>query len=161
MGIGSTLTRLTMGVVLLLLAVAPRVGEAQQAGRIYRIGVFFASNPTVTASNNEAFTQGLRERGYVEGQNVVLERRYGESRTERMAEVAAELVRMKVDVIVATTDQPILAVKRQTQSIPIVMVNSTDPVGTGFVASLARPGGNITGVSMMSPDLGGKRLELL
>src|SRR5215471_8146733 len=157
MGIGSTLTRLTTGVVLLLLlAVAPRVVEAQQAGRIYRIGVFFASNPTVTASNNEAFTQGLRERGYVEGQNVVLERRYGESRTERMAEVAAELVRMKVDVIVATTDQPISAVKRQTRSIPIVMVNSTDPVGTGFVASLAHPGGNITGVSMMSPELGGK-----
>src|SRR5215468_9563217 len=161
MGIGSTLTRLTTGVVLLLLAVAPRAGEAQQAGRIYRVGVFFASNPTVTASNNEAFTQGLRERGYVEGQNVVLERRYGESRTERMAEVAAELVRMKVDVIVATTDQPIAAVKRQTRSIPIVMVNATDPVGTGFVASLDHPGGNITGISTMSPELSGKRLELL
>src|SRR5215831_3459912 len=152
MGIGSTLTRLTMGVVLLLLAVAPRVGEAQQAGRIYRIGVFFASNPTVTASNNEAFTQGLREHGYVEGQNVVLERRYGEGR-ERLAEIAAELVRLKVDVIVA--------VKRQTRSIPIVMVGASDPVGTGFIASLARPGGNITGSSRMSPELSAKRLDLL
>jgi putative ABC transport system substrate-binding protein len=120
-----------------------------------RIGVFFASNPTATTRNNEAFTQGLRERGYVEGQNIALERRYGEGRAERMAEIATELVRMKVDVIVATTDQPISAVKRQTQSIPIVMVNSTDPVGTGFVASLAHPGGNITGVSMCHRNLAG------
>jgi ABC-type uncharacterized transport system substrate-binding protein len=141
--------------------VAPFTADAQQAPKVPRVGVFFASNPTATTRNNEAFTQGQRERGYVEGQNIVLERRYGEARAERMAEVAAELVRMKVDVIVAVTDQPISAVKRQTQSIPIVMVNSTDPVGTGFVASLAHPGGNITGVSMMSPELGWKRLELL
>jgi len=140
---------------------APLAVEAQQAPKAPRVGVFFASNPTAATRNNEAFTQELRERGYVEGQNIVLERRYGEGRAERMAEVAAELVRMKMDVIVATTDQAISAVKRQTRAIPIVMVNSTDPVGTGFVASLAHPGGNITGVSMMSPELGGKRLELL
>jgi len=153
--------RVGLAVVLVLGILAPLDAEAQQAAKVPRIGVFFASNPTVTTRNNEAFTQGLRERGYVEGQNIVLERRYGEARAERMAEIAAELVRMKVDVIVAVTDQPISAVKRQTQSIPIVMVNSIDPVGTGFVASLAHPGGNITGVSMMSPELGGKRLELL
>src|SRR5215470_7786773 len=148
-------------VVAVSLLIAPFTAAAQRAAKVPRVGVFFASNPTATTRNLEAFTQGLRERGYVEGQNIVLERRYGEARAERMAEVAAELVRMKVDVIVATTDQPISAVKRQTRSIPIVMVNSIDPVGTGFVASLAHPGGNITGVSMMSPELGGKRLELL
>jgi ABC-type uncharacterized transport system substrate-binding protein len=114
-----------------------------------------------SANNNEAFKQGLREHGYVEGDNIVLERRYGETRIERMAENAAELVRMRVDVIVAVTDPVIAAAKRQTNSIPIVMVNSTDPVGTKFVASLARPGGNVTGLSTMSPALGGKRLELL
>ena len=97
--------------------VAPLAADAQQAPKAPRVGVFFASNPTATTGNNEAFTQGLRERGYVEGQNIVLERRYGEGRAERMAEVAAELVRMKVDVIVAVSDQPILAVKRQTQVI--------------------------------------------
>ena len=148
-------------IVAVSLLIAPFTAAAQQAAKVPRVGVFFASNPTATTRNLEAFTQGLRERGYVEGQNIVLERRYGEARAERMAEIAAELVRMKVDVIVAVTDQPISAVKRQTQSIPIVMVNSIDPVGTGFVASLAHPGGNITGVSMMSPELGGKRLELL
>ena len=141
--------------------VAPIAAGTQSGAKAPRIGVFFASNPTATARNNDAFTQGLRERGYVEGQHIVLERRYGEGRAERMAEIAAELVRMKVDVIVAVSDQPIAVVKRQTQSIPIVMVNSTDPVGTGFVASLARPGGNVTGLSLMAPELGGKRLELL
>ena len=156
-------TRVVFAVIMMTvgLLVAPFTADAQQGPKVPRVGVFFASNPTASMRNNEAFTEGLRERGYVEGQNIVLERRYGEGRAERMAEVAAELVRMKVDVIVATTDQPISAVKRQTRAIPIVMVNSIDPVGTGFVASLAHPGGNITGVSLMSPELGGKRLELL
>jgi len=97
----------------------------------------------------------------VEGHNVVFELRVGEFKRERLAEAAAELVRMKVDVIVTSTDEAIAVVKQQTQSIPIVMANSADPVGTGFVASLARPGGNITGNSSMSPELAGKRLELL
>jgi len=139
---------------------APLAVEAQQAAKIPRIGVFFPSTPLATSRNNEAFTQGLREHGYVEGQNVVLERRYGEGR-ERLAEIAAELVRLKVDVIVAVTDPVIAAVKRQTRSIPIVMVGASDPVGTGFIASLARPGGNITGSSRMSPELSAKRLDLL
>jgi putative ABC transport system substrate-binding protein len=103
----------------------------------------------------------MREHGYVEGQHFVFERRLGEARPERISDVAAELVRIRVDVIVTSTDQGIAAVKQQTQTIPIVMANSTDPVGTGFVASLARPGGNITGHSAMSPELSGKRLELL
>jgi len=135
--------------------------EAQTAGKVYRIGVFWTSTPTAVARSNEAFTRELRERGYVEGQNVILERRYAEGRVERVGEIAAELVRMKVDVIVAATDPAIAAVKRQTQSIPIVMVGPYDPVGTGFIASLARPGGNITGLSRMSPELSAKRLELL
>ena len=109
----------------------------------------------------EAFRRGLLENGYVEGKNIVVERRYGESKTERIAEVAAELVRMKVDVIVTSSDEAIAAVKRQTQTIPIVMTASTDPVATGFVASLAHPGGNVTGLTTISPELSAKRLELL
>jgi putative ABC transport system substrate-binding protein len=105
--------------------------------------------------------QGLKEHGYVEGQNVVVERRFAEGKTERISELSAELVRLKVDAIVTSTDLGIAAVKRQTQTIPIVMANSTDPVGTGFVASLARPGGNITGLTGISPELSAKRLGLL
>ena len=126
---------------------APPIGGAQQTSRVPRIGVLFGNNATVSAPFYEAFKQGLREHGYVEGQNVVLERRYGEARAERLAEAAAELVRIRVDVILAGTDLTTATVKRQTRTIPIVMVTSADPVGTGFVASLARPGGNITGLS--------------
>ena len=147
--------------VAILLFTIPLAVEAQQAAKIPRIGILFGSTPTATAHFTEAFKQGLGERGYIEGQNIILERRYGEGRPERMPEIAAELVRIKVDVIVTATDPAISAVKRKTQSIPIVMAGGADPVGTGFVASLSRPGGNITGLSMMSPELGGKRLELL
>jgi putative ABC transport system substrate-binding protein len=135
--------------------------NAQQPKKIARIGYVFGSTPAATAQNIEAFRQGLRELGYVEGKTFVLEIRYGEGRAERIPELARELVGLKLDVIVTPTDVAIAAVKRETQTIPIVMANSSDPVGTGFVASLARPGGNITGLSNMSPDLSGKRLELL
>ncbi|HEY3305271.1 MAG TPA: ABC transporter substrate-binding protein [Candidatus Binatia bacterium] len=137
------------------------LAEAQQPKKIAKIGVLFPSNPAATAHLLEAFSQGLREHGYVDGQNFVLERRYGEAKAERISELARELVSLKVDVIVTATDIGIAAVKQQTSTIPIVMANSTDPVGTGFVASLARPGGNVTGNSTMSPELSGKRLELL
>jgi ABC-type uncharacterized transport system substrate-binding protein len=140
---------------------APFAANAQQPAKVYRIGILIPSNPAATAHLIEAFKQGLRDHGYVEGQNVILERRYGEAKVERISDVAAELVRIKVNVIVATTDLAIAAAKQQTQTIPIVMVNSTDPIGTGFVASLARPGGNVTGLSIISPELSGKRLELL
>ena len=123
---------------------------AQSSAKIPRIGVLFPGAPTTATPFVEAFSLGLREHGYVEGQNIVVERRYGEGRVERIAEFAAELVRLKVDVIVTTSDDAITAVKRQTQTIPIVMTASTDPVGTGFVASLGRPGGNITGLSTMA-----------
>src|ERR1700756_4460555 len=135
--------------------------ESQQPKKIARIGYVFGSTPAATAQNVEAFRQGLRDLGYVEGKTFVLEIRYGEGRGERISEIARELVGLKVDVIVTPTDVAIAAVKRETQTIPIVMAVSSDPVGTGFVASLARPGGNVTGNSTISPELSGKRLELL
>ena len=135
--------------------------DAQQSKKIAKIAFLAPSTPAAAAHLLEAFRQGLRELGYVEGKTFVLEVRYGEARAERISELARELVGLKVDVIVTGTDGAIAAVKRETQTIPIVMGNSSDPVGTGFVASLARPGGNVTGVSSMSPELSGKRLELL
>ena len=135
--------------------------EAQQPKKIAKIRYLAPSTPAAAAHLVEAFRQGLRELGYVEGKNLVLELRHGEARAERLPELARELVGLKLDVIVTATDVAIAAVKRETQTIPIVMGNSTDPVGTGFVASLAHPGGNITGLSSISPELSGKRLELL
>jgi putative ABC transport system substrate-binding protein len=152
------ITVLTLCAMLFALCVS---AEAQQPKKVAKIGALFPSNPAATAHLLEAFTQGLRELGYMDGKNIVLERRYGESRAERMSDLARELVSLKVDVIVTSTDMAIVAVKRETQTIPIVMANSSDPVGTGFVASLARPGGNVTGNTDISPDLSGKRLELL
>jgi putative ABC transport system substrate-binding protein len=141
--------------------VAPFPANAQPATKLPRIGVLHPGTPAAASYNVEAFSQGLRERGYVEGQNIIVERRFGEARPERIAEVAADLVRLKVDVIVTSTDGAIAALRQQTRTIPIVMANSTDPVGTGFVASLARPGGNVTGLTNISPELSAKRLELL
>ena len=143
------------------LLAAPLAAEAQQPKKIAKIGVLYGGTPASTILLLEAFRQGLRELGYVEGKTFVLEVRYGESRAERSSELARELVSIKVDVIVATTDQAIAAVKRETQTIPVVMAFSSDPVATGFVVSLARPGGNITGLSHISPELSGKRLALL
>jgi putative ABC transport system substrate-binding protein len=135
--------------------------DAQQAPKIARIGYPGPGTPATAAPLLEAFRQGLRDLGYVEGKTFVLEVRYAEGRFERLPELARELVGLKVDVIVASSDVVIAAVKRETRTIPIVMTPSSDPVGTGFVASLARPGGNVTGLSMASPELSGKRLELL
>jgi putative tryptophan/tyrosine transport system substrate-binding protein len=135
--------------------------HAQQPSKIARIGYLIPSTPAASAQNVEAFRQGLRELGYVEGKTFVLELRYGEARTERLPELARELVGLKVDVIVAAADVSVAAVRRETQTIPIVTPNSTDPVGTGLVASLARPGGNVTGLSTISIELSAKRLELL
>jgi putative tryptophan/tyrosine transport system substrate-binding protein len=135
--------------------------EAQQTKKIAKIGYLAPSTPAAVAHLIEAFRQGLLEHGYVEGKGFVLELRYGDGKAERLPELARELVGLKVDVILTSTDGAIAVVKQQTQTIPIVMATSTDPVGTGFVASLARPGGNVTGLSTISPELGGKRLELL
>jgi ABC-type uncharacterized transport system substrate-binding protein len=131
--------------------------EAQQPGKIPRIGYL---GGTATA-RIDAFRQGLRELGYVEGKNVVIESRFTEGKPDRLAALAAELVRLKVDVIVTAGSNPTRAAKEATATIPIVMAQDPDPVGNGFVASLARPGGNITGLSNLGPELSGKRLELL
>jgi putative tryptophan/tyrosine transport system substrate-binding protein len=139
----------------------PIISGAQQAARIPRVGVLHPGAPATSSHFAAAFTQGLRELGYLEGQNIVVERRFADAKAERLSDIAAELVRLKVDVIVTSTDPGIAAVKQQTRTIPIVMANSTDPVATGFVASLARPGGNVTGLSSLSPELSAKRLELL
>jgi putative ABC transport system substrate-binding protein len=135
----------------------PLAARAQQGGKKYIIGRFSAGS----VPNPDVPTEALRELGWVEGQNVVFERRYAENRLERLPEMAADLVRLKVDVILAGGTLAPLAAKRATSTIPIVMAAAGDPLGSGLVASLARPGGNVTGMSIMSPDLGGKRLELL
>jgi ABC-type uncharacterized transport system substrate-binding protein len=133
--------------------------QAQQLKKIRRIGVL-RTGP-VAAPLYEAFRQGLRELGYVEGQNIVLELRDGETKAERLPDLAAELVRLKVDVIVTSSTPAIQAAKHATGTIPIVMAFSGDPVGTGIVASLAKPGGNITGLSDIGPEISGKQLEFL
>jgi len=156
----SSQTRVTVALLLAVAAAGPPV-DAQQAPKIAKIGVLLLATPAGTAHLLEAFRQGLRGLGYVEGKTFVLEVRYGEARVERVPELARELVSLKVDVIVAPADSAIAAVKRETRTIPIVMTVSSDPVGTGFVASLARPGGNVTGLSAITPELSGKRLELL
>ena len=135
--------------------------EAQQPTKIPRIGFLGASSPSAISARIEAFRQGLRELGYVEGKNIVIEYRYAEGKLDRLPALAAELVRLKVDVIVTAGPAPTRAAKEATATIPIVMAQDPDPVGNGFVASLARPGGNITGLSNLAPELSGKRLELL
>jgi len=132
-----------------------------QAVRVPKIG-FLATTTQVSLSHQIAsFRQALRELGYVEGKTVLLELRFADGAPERIPQLARELVALKPDVIVATTDPAIAAVRRETQTIPIVMAISSDPAGAGFVASLARPGGNVTGLSALSTEISGKRLELL
>ena len=147
-----------VAVVLLALGV---IAEAQQTGKVPRIGYLSPTSPSVSPTRIEAFRQGLRELGYVEGKNIVIEYRYAEGKFDRLAALAAELVRLKVDLIVTTGPTVTRAAKETTTTVPIVMATDTDPVGNGFVASLARPGGNITGLSALAPELSGKQLELL
>ncbi|MGH7771671.1 MAG: ABC transporter substrate-binding protein [Candidatus Binatia bacterium] len=134
--------------------------EAQQPKKVPRIG-YLASSLSAIASRTEAFRQGLRELGYVEGKNIVIEWRSAEGKADRLPALAAELVRLKVDVIITAGPPATRAVKEATSTIPIVMTFDDDPVGNGFVASLARPGGNITGLSTLAPEISGKQLELL
>jgi putative tryptophan/tyrosine transport system substrate-binding protein len=135
--------------------------EAQQAKKVPRIGFVVAGFPSTSQHNIDAFRQGLRELGYVEGQNIYIDYRYGEGSNDRLADLTAELVRLQVGVIVTGSTIAVGAAKKATGTIPVVMVGLGDPVGTGLVASLSRPGGNITGSSSFSPELGAKRLELL
>jgi putative ABC transport system substrate-binding protein len=135
--------------------------EAQQPRKIPQIGYLITSSPSAIAPRMDAFQQGLRELGYVEGKNIVIERRHAEGKLDRLPELAAELVRLNVDVLVTSGPTATRPAKGATSTIPIVMTFDDDPVGSGFVASLARPGGNITGLSTLAPEISGKQLELL
>ena len=138
------------------------VARAQQLGKVYRIGVFGAgAGPPPSSPYFTAFPDALRALGWTEGQNILLEYRFADNRLEQLPELAAELVRLKVDIIVTYGTLAPLAAKRATSTIPIVMCDAGDPVGSGLVDSLARPGGNVTGLSLMSVDLGPKRLQML
>ncbi len=153
-----------LGIALALLA-APLAAEGQQPKKVFRTGYLGSTAPTTPemARLFEAFLQGLRDLGYIEGQNIAIERRYSEGRAERLPALAAELVRLKVDVIVVDAcGAPLSATSQATRTIPIVVPACNDDlVATGLISSLARPGGNITGLSELTPELGAKRLELL
>jgi putative ABC transport system substrate-binding protein len=150
-------------VIALVLAVGGARAAAQQPKKVQRVGYLSALEPTRESTRSEVIRLALRERGYIEGQNIAIEYRYAEGKLDRLPELAAELVRLKVDIIVVAGGDPlILAAKNATKTIPIVMMGQgIDPVKAGFVESLARPGGNVTGLTTLDTELGGKRLELL
>jgi putative tryptophan/tyrosine transport system substrate-binding protein len=145
-----------VALILSLLAV-PRATAAPPAGKVWRIGYLVAGFGSI----HEAFRQGLRDLGYIEGQNITIEYRHADNQLEHLADLAAELVRLPVDVLVTTGENAARAAQQATRTIPIVLTAGSDLVGLGLIASLARPGGNLTGLSLMSLELEGKRLELL
>jgi putative ABC transport system substrate-binding protein len=155
--------RKLVGIVALVIAFAMcgAVAAAQQTGKVLRIGFLDGSTASGSAVLVEAFRQEMRKLGWIEGKNITIEYRFAEQKNERVPELAADLVRLKVDLIVASGTPPTLAAKSATTTIPIVMATSSDSVGDGLVASLARPGGNVTGNSGLSPELNTKRLEIL
>jgi putative tryptophan/tyrosine transport system substrate-binding protein len=158
------MTRKTLSVVLTILFLATvNPAPAQQPKRVPRIGYLSSGNPTSESTRSEGIRLALRERGYIEGQNIAIEYRYSEGKQDRHLELAAQLVHLKVDIIVvAGGDTVIRSAQNATKTIPIVLTGSgSDPVKAGFVESLARPGGNVTGLTNLSRELGGKRLELL
>ena len=160
----SIVVRLVVAVLLLAGSVATQAQQAQQAARVYRIGhVSPTSPPTTPSTPFNSFRQALRELGYIEGQNVIIEERYAEGRSERLPELVAELIRLKVDVLVTGSTVSALAAKRATTTVPIVFATAFDPVATGIVGSLARPGGNVTGMAMGvgGSGFGGKWVALL
>ena len=150
-----------LSLAITLLFACIHTAEAQQPTKIPRIGFFSSISSSIFSARAEAFRQGLRELGYVEGKNIVIEWRSAEGKADRLPALAAELVRLKVDVIVSPGPGPTRAAKQATNTIPIVMAFDDDPVGSGFAASLARPGGNITGLSTLASEISGKQLELL
>ena len=139
----------------------PLAARAQQVGKTPQIGYLGVSSPSLEPHYVEAFRQKLRELGHVEGKNIAIEYRWAEGQDDRLPNLASELVRLKPDVIVTTGTPGAVAAMQATKTIPIVMASSADPVGSGLVASLARPGGNVTGFTILGPELEGKRLELL
>ncbi len=140
-------------------AVWPLAARAQQAGKVYRLGILAIARDLPPTW--EGLFHGLRDQGYVEGQNLIIERRYSEGQTERWSEVAAELVGLRVDAIVVSTTPAALAAKKATSTIPIIIATAFDPVGTGLAASLSRPGGNVTGLGLLVPEVSAKGLTLL
>src|SRR5262245_53813980 len=146
--------------VTVLLITAPP-SQAQQSTKVLQIGYLGGVSLSANTARHEAFRQGLRELNYVEGKNIVIDWRSADGKLERLPALAAEMVRLKLDVIVTSGATATRAVKEATNTIPIVMTNDPDPVGDGIIASLARPGGNITGLSALAPELNGKRLEVL
>ena len=154
-------TKITRRTFCSMLLALPFPAQAQQPTKIPRIGYLATNSLSVISARVEAFRQGLRELGYVEGKNIVIEWRFADGKPDRLPAQAAELVRLKVDIIVSTGSTPTRAARAATSTIPIVRSNDNDPVGDGFVASLARPEGNITGLSNFAPELSGKRLEIL
>ena len=153
-----TIAVLSFCVMLFVLCIS---GEAQRTAKVPSVGVITTGSPEALAHLLDGFREGLRENGYKDGQNIRLEVRYAEGKAERLPFFASELVQAKVDVIVAIPNPSVEAARQATQTIPIVMPIGSDPVAAGFAATLARPGGNITGLSAYSPELNGKRLELL
>ena len=155
--------RKLVGIVALAVAFAMcgAVAQAQPLTKTPRIGFLAGVSPSTIPGRTEAFRQGLRQLGYVEGKNIFIEWRYAEEKLDRLNDLAAELVRLKVEVIVSAAPTVTRSVKEATKTIPIVMAFDDDPVDNGFVASLARPGGNITGLSNLSPEIGGKQVDLL
>jgi len=153
--------KIVLCAVATLILASAHLADAQQPTKVPRMGYLSATSPSTISVRIEAFRQGLRELGYVEGKNIVIEWRFGEGKPDRLSVLAAELVRLKVDIIVTAGQTVTRAAKEATNTIPIVMTNEGDPVGTGFVTSLARPGGNITGLSNLRPEMSGKQVELL
>jgi len=152
---------LRIAALIVMLTGCGAAAEAQQSGKVPRVGFLAAASPSLISARMEAFRQGLKERGYIEGKNIALEYRWAEGKLDRLPHLAAELVRLKVDVIVTAGPAATRPAKEATTTIPIVMAFDSDPVGSGLVASLARPGGNITGLSILAPEISGKQLELL
>jgi putative tryptophan/tyrosine transport system substrate-binding protein len=156
-----TLKPLLAAIAVALVVVVPLTSGAQPTGRVLKIGILEPFHAAVRANLIEAFRQGLRQLGYEERRNYVLEARFADGKLDRLPELAAELVKLNVDVIVASSTQAIRAAQQATKTIPIIMTTVGDPVGPGFVASIAKPGGNITGLSIQAPELIAKRLQLL
>ena len=158
----SVVSRSAVGFTLCAMLFALSVSaEAQQPKKVPKIGFLVVPSRSFFADRMESFQQGLQSLGYVDGKNIVIEYRYAEGNLDRLPDLAKELVAVKVDVIVTTTIQSILAVKNATRTIPVVFAGVQDPVASGIIDSLARPGGNATGLSILATELGGKRLELL
>src|SRR4249920_1316610 len=153
--------RITLWLLATLFLANVSLADAQQTGKIFRIGFLDASTASGSAVLVNAFRQELRKLGWIEGKNIAIEYRFAEQKNERLPELAAELVRLKVDLIMVSGTISAVAAKSATTTIPIVMTTSTDPVGEGLVASLARPGGNVTGLSALANELNTKRLEIL